>query len=137
VSALAEGRYEIAEHHLRIAANLDNWFSDLARKYLADILEQRGTKEEAQEAAAITLPAWSHTHGGRPLHLDSEYNDIMRIVAREEGAILVEAGLLLAREPSMYLDLCHPDERGHRVIATLLRPAVEALLQGPYVTARS
>jgi lysophospholipase L1-like esterase len=137
VSALAEGRYEIAEHHLRIAANLDNWFSDLARKYLADILEQRRTKEEAQEAAAITLPAWSHTHGGRPLHLDSEYNDIMRIVAREEGAILVEAGLLLAREPSMYLDLCHPDERGHRVIATLLRPAVEALLQGPYVTARS
>jgi lysophospholipase L1-like esterase len=128
VAALSEGRFELAEQHLRIAANLDNWFSDLARKYLAEILEQRAATEEAQHAAAITLPAWSHTHGGRPLYLDSEYN--------EEGATVVEAGLLLAHDPSMYLDLCHPDERGHRVIAALLRPAVEALLQGPNVTAR-
>jgi lysophospholipase L1-like esterase len=137
VSALSEKRYEIAEHQLRIAVNLDNWFSDLARRYLAGVLEQQGATEDAQEIAGITLPAWSHTHGGRPLYLDSEYNEIMRAVAREEGATVVEAGLLLAQDPSMYLDLCHPDERGHRLIATLLKPVVEALLQKPYVTARS
>jgi hypothetical protein len=124
----------MAEQELRIAVNLDNWFSDLARKYLADILEQRGATEEARAIATIALPAWTHTHGGRPLYLDSEYNDIMRTVGREYGTMVVEAGALLAQDPSMYLDLCHPDERGHRMIAMLIKQTFDAY-ESPYMAA--
>jgi lysophospholipase L1-like esterase len=134
ISHLIAGRYEEAEQGFRIAVNLDNWFSDLARKYLADLLEQRGAAEEARAIAAITLPAWTHTHGGRPLYLDSEYNDIMRAVGKEYGATVIEAGIFLSRDPSLYLDLCHPDERGHRMIAMLIKQAIDAF-EAPYMAA--
>ena len=137
LSHLTNGRYETAEQELRIAVNLDNWFSDLARKYLANLLEQRGAFEEARAIAAITLPTWQYTHGGRPLYLDTEYNEIMRTVGKEYAAAVVEAGASLARDPSMYLDLCHPDERGHRVIARLIAQAFDTLPVVPYIaTAR-
>jgi lysophospholipase L1-like esterase len=134
ISHLIGGRYEAAEQEFRIAVNLDNWFSDLARKYLADLLEQRGAGEEARAIAAITLPGWTHTHGGRPLYLDSEYNDIMRAVGREYGATVIEAGTLLSRDASLYLDLCHPDERGHRMIAMLIKQTLDTF-ETPYMAA--
>ncbi len=130
------GRPEQAEAELRIAVNMENWFSDLARKHLAMLLEQRGAAEEATLTASLTLPAWKLTHGGRPLRLDSEYNDIVRAVAREYGATVVEAGQVLAQDASLYLDLAHPDERGHRIVATLLNTALDSLLHPPQVAAQ-
>lgn len=130
-------RYEQAEAELRIAMNLDNWFSDLARKYLAVVLEQRGAAEEAATTATLTLPAWKLTHGGRPLRLDNEYNDIARTVAREYGAVVVEAGQVLAQDASLYLDLCHPDERGHRIVAKLVNGILDGLLHPPQIAAQS
>jgi len=134
---LSAGRPEQAEAELRIAVNMDNWFSDLARKHLALLLEQRGASEEAALTARLTLPAWKFTHGGRPLRLDSDYNDIARAVAREYGATVVEAGRVLAQDPSLYLDLCHPDERGHRIVATLLNGVLAGLLHPPQIAGRS
>lgn len=133
---LSAGRQEQAEAELRIAVNMENWFSDLARKHLAVLLEQRGATEEARLTASLALPAWKLTHGGRPLRLDSEYNDIVRTVAREYGATVVEAGQVLAQDASLYLDLAHPDERGHRIIATLLNTALDNLIHPPQVAAQ-
>ena len=101
ITHLNNRRYEQAETELRVAMNLDNWFSDLARKYLAVVLEHRGATAEATLTASLTLPSWKLTHGGRPLRLDSEYNDIMRAVAREYGAVVVEAGQILAKDASL------------------------------------
>ena len=136
IAHLNAGRQDQAEAELRIAVNMENWFSDLARKYLALVLEQRGATEEATITASLTLPAWKLTHGGRPLRLDSEYNDIARAVARRHGAILVEAGQVLAQDASLYLDLAHPDERGHRIVATLVNTALDSLLHPPQVAAQ-
>ena len=137
ITHLNNGRYEQAETELRIAMNLDNWFSDLARKYLAVVLEHRGATAEATLTASLTLPSWKLTHGGRPLRLDSEYNDIMRAVAREYGAVVVEAGQILAKDASLYLDLCHPDERGHHIVATMVNDILDGLLHPPQVAAHS
>jgi lysophospholipase L1-like esterase len=137
ITHLNNKRYEQAETELRIAMNMDNWFSDLARKYLAIVLEHRGATAEAALTANLTLPAWKLTHGGRPLRLDSEYNDIMRAVAREYGAVVVEAGQTLAKDASLYLDLCHPDERGHHIVATMVNGILDALLHPPQVAAHS
>lgn len=133
IAHLKAGRHEQAEAELRIAMNMDNWFSDLARKYLAVVLEQRGATEEATHTARLTLPAWKLTHGGRPLRLDSEYNDIVRAVARQYDAVVVEAGQILAQDASLYLDLAHPDERGHRIVATLVNGVLDRLLHPPQV----
>ncbi len=136
ISHLNSGRYAEAEAALRIAVSMDNWFSDLARKYLAMALEHQGASEEARSVAALTVPAWRLTHGGRPLRLDSDYNDIVRAVGRGFGAIVVEAGQALADDASLYLDMAHPDERGHRIIATLVNRALEGLLPTPQIAAQ-
>jgi len=57
-------------------------------------------------------------HGGAPVRLDSAYNDIMREVAMEHGAELVDAAAAL--HFSDYDDFCHFNENGHRKIAELL-----------------
>ncbi|HVG03182.1 MAG TPA: GDSL-type esterase/lipase family protein [Nitrospira sp.] len=124
----SHGRYEEAEAELRIALNMDNWFSDLARKHLADVLERRGALEEASAMAHFSPPAWTLAQGGKLLHLDVEYNEIMRSVAKKYGATIVEAGLRLSQDASLYLDLAHPDERGHRLVAELLNHELDGLL---------
>lgn len=136
IAHMNNGQYEQAEAELRIAVNMDNWFSELARKYLALVLDHRGASEEAKSVATLTLPVGKLMHGGRPLRLDSEYNEIVRAVSREYGATIVEAGQTLAQDASLYLDLAHPDERGHRLVATILNHALDGLLHNPQVAAQ-
>lgn len=128
---LSNGQYDQAEAELRIAVNMDNWISDLARKYLSVVLDHRGASEEAKAMATLVLPAEKMMHGGGLLRLDVEYNEIMRSVGREYGAPVIEAGRALAQDASLYLDLAHPDERGHRLVATLLNPVLDGLLHSP------
>jgi len=135
IAHLNNERYEQAETELRVAVTMDNWFSDLARKYLAVVLEHRGASEEAASVATLSFPASRMTHGGKPIRLDTEYNEIVRAVAREYGTTVVEAGQVLARDASLYLDLAHPDERGHRLIAKLLNHALDGLLHASQVAA--
>ena len=130
-----KGRYEEAEAELRIALSLDNWFSDLAKQYLALVLDHRGASSEAASIATLTLPVSKLTHGGRLLRLDVEYNDIMRAVALQYGATVVEAGQRLTQDASLYLDNAHPDERGHRLIAELLNQELNGLLTPAAATA--
>lgn len=135
ITHMNNGQYEQAEAELRVAVNLDNWFSELARKYLAVVLDHRGASEEAVSVATLTLPVGRLMHGGRPLRLDTEYNEIVRAVGREYGATIVEAGQALAQDASLYLDLAHPDERGHRLVATILNRALDGLLHDPRMVA--
>jgi hypothetical protein len=137
ITHLDHGQYEQAEAELRIAVNLDNWFSELARKYLAVVLDHRKASDEANSVATLTLPGGRLMHGGRPLHLDTEYNDIARAVAREYGAPVFEAGQALAQDASLYLDMAHPDERGHRLVAMLLNRAIDGLWREPQVAAQT
>ena len=62
------------------------------------------------------------------IHLDTEYQQIMRIVANEYGIKLVEGSQVLENDPSIYLDFCHPNEVGHKIIGHLLYDAVKDIL---------
>jgi lysophospholipase L1-like esterase len=123
VNLLERSEFDEAIRELEIAVNLKNPTSDLARKYLATAYEKRGDVEEGKRAAKLS-PLLISVHGGYPIYQDSEYNDIMRSVAKEYGIKLVDAGSALDKDASVYLDNCHPDKNGHLWIANLLYPAV-------------
>lgn len=120
-------QFDAAVKELTIARYLHNPFSDLAKKYLALAYEKRGELEQAKRLNKMNNPL-SSVHGGYPLYRDVEYNEIMRSVAKEYDVKVVEAGRALDEDPSLYLDNCHPNERGHQKIAGLLHAAVNEIL---------
>ena len=71
---------------------------------------------------AVTL------RGGKAVYLDTEYHLIMRTVANEYGIKLVEGSQALEKDPSIYLDFCHPNEVGHKIIGHLLYEAVKDIV---------
>jgi len=127
VDLLEKSEFDEAIRELEIAVNLRNPTSDLARKYLATTYEKRGNVEEAKRVAKLS-PLLISVHGGFPIYQDSEYNDIMRSVAKEYGIKVVEAGSALDKDASAYLDNGHPDKNGHLWIANLLYPAVSQIV---------
>jgi hypothetical protein len=120
-----KAQYDLAAREFMIGVRNNNWYSDLAKKYLAKVYEKQNAFDDAKEIVRIRQRE-SSVHGGLPLYRDVEYHEIMRSVAREHAVTLVDAGRAL--EPSVYLDHCHPDERGHKVIATLLYAAVNDVM---------
>ena len=116
--------YDKAVRELQIALNLQDPFSEVARRFLATAYEKLGAVEEANRTARLDNP---HP-AGKVIYTDTEYNTIMRSVAKEHGVRVVEAGQVLDEDPSMYLDSVHPDARGHRKIAELLHRAVNEVL---------
>jgi hypothetical protein len=63
------------------------------------------------------------------LRRDVKYNDILREVATQAGAAVVEAGAALEQHPSVYFDYGHFTAEGHRiVVAELLVPVVATKL---------
>ena len=67
----------------------------------------------------------------RGMHRDRVYNDLMRQVAAEYAVPLVDAGHLLDRDPSVYIDFAHFDARGHEMVAGLLKDVISDLLPSP------
>jgi len=43
---------------------------------------------------------------------------------------------VLAQDASLYLDLAHPDERGHRIVATLVNEILDSLLHPHQIAAQ-
>ncbi len=123
ITLLQNSRLDEAIKELTIAVYLHNPYSDLARQYLARAYEKKGNPEEARRFVRLSNPLAS-VHGGYPLFRDVEYNDIMRQVASEFHIKVVEAGRALDEDPSLFLDNCHPNEQGHRMIAGLLQAAI-------------
>jgi lysophospholipase L1-like esterase len=69
--------------------------------------------------------------GGQLVRLDTEYNDIMRDVARETGSELVEGADVLEQEPLDFIDNCHFNTDGHRRLGELLARRIGDKLGAP------
>jgi len=118
-----KAQYDLAAREFMVGVRTMNWHTDLAQKYLAKVYEEQNASDDVKKIVRLIRERQSSVHGGVPLYRDVKYNEIMRSVAREHAVTVVEAGHAL--EPSMYLDHCHPDERGHKAIADLLYAAVK------------
>lgn len=129
IAALRQGNDEWAERDLKIAARSNGWFTSLGKKYLVELYERQGKMEVADVVARDG--AGTISNGDKPIFLDVEYNEIMRSVGTQYGVSLVEAGAMLRDDPSLFVDYCHFDERGHRMIALSLKEAVDRLLPLP------
>ncbi len=113
--------------HLAVAVETTNMFTDLARLYLAKAYQAQGNEAKAGKALISPFPFRS-LQGGRPIRLDTTYNDIMRQVASTYGAELVDATKMQDEHPDAYIDFCHFNEEGHRRVAELLASRISHLL---------
>lgn len=113
--------------HLAVAVESTNMFSDLARLHLAKAYRAQGNGVKAEKALSSSVPFRS-LQGGRPIRLDTAYNDIMRQVARDYGVELVDAATVLDEQPEDYIDFCHFNEDGHRRVGALLASRISPLL---------
>lgn len=129
IASLTQGNDELAERDLKIVARSNGWFTSLGKKYLADLYERQGKVQVAEVVAQDG--AGTVSNGDKPIFLDVEYNEIMRTVGLQYGVPLVEAGAALNDDPSVFVDYCHFDERGHRITALMLKEAVDRLLPLP------
>ncbi len=130
IAALDSGHFENAIANLRFAVHEDNGFSDLGRLYLARAYRAIGDSADA-EKALVSTSVQTTIFGGRPLYLDTEYNDIMREVAKREGAVVVDASDVLLAHPGDFTDYCHLDADAHHRGGTLLAEAIAGLLRAP------
>jgi lysophospholipase L1-like esterase len=127
IAALERKDQDAAIAYLTSASASHRMFSNLARIYLAQALTARGDAAKAKSTLA-SGELYRSFSGGTVIRRDSAYNDIMRQVARATGAIVVEAGATLDKRPSVYIDFCHFNAEGHRIVADLLAPRVAAVL---------
>jgi lysophospholipase L1-like esterase len=127
IAALERNDQEAALAYLTSASASHRMFSNLARIYLAQVLTARGDAARVKSTLA-SGELYRSFSGGTVIRRDSAYNDIMRQVARATGAIVVEAGAALDQRPSVYIDYCHFNAEGHRIVADLLAPRVAAVL---------
>lgn len=107
---------------LQRGVRLDNAFSDAARLGLARVYEHLGRAEDARVARTSSRVLRS-TAGGYPILADLSYRAATYRVANHRnhhGVLVVDAARLLEAEPRVFLDFCHFDARGHRVVADLL-----------------
>ena len=127
IAALKRNDQDAALAYLTSASTSHRMFSNLARIYLAQVLMARGDTAGAKSALARG-ELYRSFSGGTVIRRDGAYNDIMRQVARATGTIVVEAGAALDKQPSVYIDYCHFNAQGHRIVAELLAPRVAAVL---------
>ena len=95
----------------------------LSRKYLALTYADMGSADKANQAGRVERQVEA-IDGLHVIHPDFEYNKIMLEVAQEFGVKVVDARAMLDANPERYIDLCHPDELGHALIAELMLKAV-------------
>jgi lysophospholipase L1-like esterase len=126
IELLDKSQFRTAAEYLKVTDYSQPWFSSLARLYMAKIYRLQGRTEEADTLLTVT-PTRS-LHGGSPIYLDKEYNEIMKDVAQEYEVAVVDAARALEKSPSDYVDFCHFNTEGHRKIAHLLHARLEKLL---------
>jgi lysophospholipase L1-like esterase len=127
VERLGKADHDVAIAYLTGAVNADNGFSDLARIILAEAYRAQGDEKRAGIAIVSPEPKRS-LHGGPPVRLDTAYNAIMRQVARDHGAAIVE-GTMLVEYPHVYTDWCHFNAEGHRRVGEMLAARISAVLR--------
>jgi hypothetical protein len=113
------------EHAIRaFTIGLSNRVSGtLSRKFLAQTYAAIGANDTASDVGHIEKQL--ETVGGfHPIYLDVDYNRAMIEVGRELGVKVVDARPMLDANAEMFLDMCHPDEGGHKLIAELVLEAL-------------
>ena len=126
IKYLAEKDYELAIKYLLFAKDRPNsWFVGLARLYLSKAYTEIGMKHEAEQAL-ILKNAPVTFHGGYPIALDSEYNRIMRDVAEQFGAQVLDAGSELDKMPGVYIDAGHLDGEGHAIVGRFVADVIKS-----------
>ncbi len=128
VQQLARAQPDSAIENLLIATREGNLFTTLARKYLARAYRMSGREEDARRVSMIDRPV-RFLHGADPVHLDTEYNRIMREVGEKRDMEIIDGAKELERRRSVYYDFCHFDTTGHRMIAELLAIRIDSLLR--------
>lgn len=125
ISLLGERDYDHAVGPLLVETH-DQQFGVLARHYLARAYVALGRTADA-ERINVLKPFYSYA-GGHPIYLDSEYNDVMRDVGSRRGIEVIDARARLNESPGVYIDMCHFDATGHRMVADLLSAPIGDLL---------
>ena len=116
---LERGRLTQAAARLKTGVLLNNAFSIVARKHLAQAYGRLNRADRAESVLSITQPI-DQLHGGQPLFLSSEYNRIALKVARKNSLPVINAYSVLNRTPAVYTDYCHFNELGHSKVANLI-----------------
>jgi lysophospholipase L1-like esterase len=127
IASLENRDYDLAIAYLRAAANSHMMFRDLARLYLVRTYELKGDEEKAAEVALAPSIYRSFT-GGTLIRSDVEYNEIMRQVAAESDAALLDGAAVLEEHPSVFVDFCHFDADGHRLLGERLAERISEIL---------
>jgi lysophospholipase L1-like esterase len=102
----------------------------LGRLYLAKAHHAKGDRESADKV--IVSPVVAGYSDDLPIRLDTDYNEIMKQVARDESVELVNAAKELDDRPSVYVDLAHFNAEGHRRVAELLAPRIRQMLKASH-----
>jgi lysophospholipase L1-like esterase len=113
------GRLHEAEPLLRAAIASHNVFSEAARLELGTLYEQMGRQDEAAHVR-ISPRTFYSVAGGYPIRSAPSYRAIVQEVGAETGVRVVDAGSEVDRVPTRYLDFCHFDADGHRVVADVV-----------------
>jgi lysophospholipase L1-like esterase len=124
IALIEEDRTADAEDALLPVAQGASVFSTLAKRFACELLEQSGMHADAQKISRIEKPIVT-LHGGKPLFLDTEYAEIMKRVALDRNVTFVDGTSSLKDHPEYFLDFCHFNRRGHRLIADLLAESIE------------
>jgi lysophospholipase L1-like esterase len=127
IASLRHGDYDQAIAYLQSAVRARQMFADLARLYLVRALEAKGDSVGAKEAR-LERSFYDSFSGGRVIRLDTDYNDIMRAVARENDVEVVDGASLLEQHPEDFVDFCHFNADGHRRLGELLAQRIAATL---------
>lgn len=130
IDRLAKGDYAAAIEYFNALVRTNSMHSDLGRIYLARAYRATGRNHEAEEVLRAGERS-IYLLGGRPVRLDSDYNALMREVAEQYKADVVDAASVLDRDPYDYIDFCHFDSVGHRKVAELVAVELARTLKTP------
>jgi len=128
IGSLRRGDLEKAIAYLQSAVRSRQMFSDVARLYLSKALEEKGDRARAAQTR-IVRSFYESFSGGRVIRLDTDYNDIMRAVALENGIEVVDGASLLEQHPEDFVDFCHFAAPGHRRLGELLAERIAATVR--------
>ena len=92
-------------------------------------LRAKQTPEEQVEAAVTSLYYMPYMTPAGLIESFDAYNDAIRKVAREEGAILVEAAHAVPGEASQFVDSVHFNDQGSATMADIVAPALRSVTQ--------
>ncbi len=130
IALYSEGSSARAIEALRRCCGATNSWTTLARTYL-----RRAAKEA--ETGNMTLPDLSTAeeyksslHGGSVIETDAMYHEMAKSAAISVGMAYVDAQQALDARPEVFVDACHFNGAGHRIVAEELAAALMSLRRG-------